>query len=87
MKTKTLTNSMLRRIIEEEVSKGFGDMEQPEDVADETDEVEADEYADSLEKQIDYIKALKIEEKRLVKRLGDIRESRRRAVSKITKTL
>jgi len=72
-----LTSRLLKRIIEEEVSK-FGDMESTEDRAKDADEVEADEFAGSLEKKIDYIKALKIEENRLRRRLLHITETRRR---------
>lgn len=75
-----LTNRLLRKIIEEEVAKFGG--KKSRDVEDvEADEVEADEYADTLEKKIDFIKALKIEENRLKKRLAKITETRRRFVS------
>lgn len=74
-----LTKNLLKKIIEEEVSK-FGDMEDVEKVK--ADEVDADEYADSLEKKLDFIKALKIEEARLRRRLERIIETRRRVVKK-----
>lgn len=74
-----LTNRLLRRIIEEEVAK-FGDMEDVEKVK--ADETDADEYADSLEKKIDFMKALKIEETRLRRRLAKITETRRRMTKK-----
>lgn len=77
-----LTSNLLKRIIEEEVAK-FGDMEETEKRAKETDEVDADEFADSLEKKIDYIKALKIEESRLRRRLQRISEVRRKTVLSI----
>lgn len=80
MKTKKpvqLTSDQLRSIIEEEVGK-FGDMESTEDRADDAEETEADEYADSVGKHIDFMKALKIEESRLVKRLSKVRETRQR---------
>lgn len=72
-----LTPSLLRQIIEEEVGK-FGEMESPEKRAKDTDETEPDELADSTEKHIDFMKALKIEESRLVKRLNKVRETRER---------
>lgn len=50
-----LTSALLKSIIEEEV-KGFGDMEDVEKKAKETDEVEADEYADTIEHPVDYKK-------------------------------
>jgi hypothetical protein len=74
---------LLRKIIEEEVAKGFGDMEDVEKKAKDTDETDADEFADSLEKHIDYVKALKVEEGRLVKRLQKLRETRQRVLKKI----
>lgn len=73
-----LTNTILRRIIEEEVAK-FGEMESTEDRAKDADEVDADEYGTdkAKEKQIDFMKALKIEEARLRRRLIKITETRR----------
>lgn len=84
MKTKTvkLTPSLLKSIIEEEVAK-FGDMEDVEKRAKDTEETDADEQADSLEKHINFMKALKIEEARLVKRLTQVREARQRTLKKL----
>jgi hypothetical protein len=84
-----LTPALLRSIIEEEVKKGFGDMEDAEKRAKDTDEVDADEHGTdkALEKHIDYVKALKVEEKRLVRRLSRVQEAKKQAaralVSKI----
>jgi hypothetical protein len=77
-----LTSKLLKKIIEEEVAK-FGDMKDVEDVK--ADEVEADEFGSdkALEKKIDYIKALKIEEARLRNRLKKIAEARDRALRNI----
>jgi len=63
----------------EEVAK-FGEMESTEDRAKEADEVDADELGSdkSLEKKIDYMKALKIEENRLRRRLDKVVETRKR---------
>ncbi len=83
MKSVKLTPQLLRQIIEEEVSKGFGDMEDVEKRAKDTDELDADELADSLGKKIDYAKALKVEEARLVKRLANIRETRQRVLKSL----
>ena len=80
-----LTPHLLRSIIEEEVGK-FGDEKDVEKVAKDTEETDADELADSPEKHIDFMKALKIEESRLVKRLNKVRETRQRvAKSLLTK--
>ncbi len=82
MTVKKLTPALFRKIIEEEVAK-FGDMEDTEKAAKDTEETDADEYADALEKHIDYVKALKIEEARTVKRLAKIREAKQRVLKKI----
>lgn len=83
MKPIKLTANLLRKVIEEEVSKNFGDMDDVEKRAKDTEETDADEIADSLEKHIDYMKALKIEEGRVVKRLAKIRETKSRILKKI----
>lgn len=70
-----MTPTMLRSLVEEEVKKGFGEPEDVEDRADDTHETEADGYADTLDKHIDYMKALKIEESRLAKRLDKVRRA------------
>jgi hypothetical protein len=70
-----LSPQMLRSIVEAEVKKGFGKEERVEDRAGETDEVEADEFADTLDKHIDIMKAMKMEEARLVRRLSKVRQS------------
>jgi hypothetical protein len=79
-----LTSKLLKKIIEEEVGK-FGKMVDTEDV--DAAETDADEYADSLEKKIDYVKALKIEEGRLRRRLAKISEARNRVVKSITRSI
>ena len=82
MTVRKLTPQLLRKIIEEEAAK-FGEMGDPEKAAKDTEETDADEYADSLEKHIDYVKALKVEESRTVKRLAKIREVKQRVLKKI----
>lgn len=86
MSTRKLTPELLKKIIEEEVSK-FGDMVDTKDKAKETEETDADEFADSLEKHIDYVKALKIEESRIIKRLQKIKETKQRFLKKIATKL
>jgi len=72
-----LTNSLLKKIIMQEVAK-FGAERDVEDTK--AAEVDADEYGSdkALEKKIDYMKALKIEENRLRRRLLKLAEVRRR---------
>lgn len=76
-----LTSRLLKKIIAEEVAK-FGDMESTEDRASDAEEVGADEFGSdkALEKKIDYIKALKIEETRLRNRLKKIVETKARVL-------
>lgn len=81
-----LTTTVLKRIIAEEVAKFqeaklFGDMESVEDV--DAEEVDASEYADSLEHHIDHYKALGLEEARLVKRLSQIQEAKKTVAKKV----
>jgi hypothetical protein len=81
-----LTTTTLKRIIAEEVakfkeSKLFGDMESVEDV--DADEVDADEFADSLEHHVDHYKALGLEEARLVKRLSQIQEAKKNVAKSV----
>ena len=83
-----LTTTVLQKIIAEEVSKFresklFGDMQSTEDAAKDADEVDADEYADSLENHIDHYKALGLEETRLIKRLAQIHEAKKAAAKKV----
>jgi hypothetical protein len=70
-----LTQSYLKKIVKEEMSK----------VAPlaKSEEVDADEFADTLEKKIDYVKALKIEEARLAGRLNKVKSQRTRTISEI----
>lgn len=77
-----LTPKLLKKIIEEEAAK-FGEMVDTEDAADDAEETGADEFADSLEKHLDYMKALKIEEGRLVTRLAKVREAKTTAAKKL----
>lgn len=68
-----LTAKGLKQLVQEEVGK-FGKVKDVKDVAKKTKEVEADGYADTLEKQVDQMKALKIEESKLKARLAMISE-------------
>lgn len=78
-----LTSKLLRKIIEEEVAK-FGDMESTEDRAKDTEELDADELGSDKAhaKSLDFMKALKIEENRLRRRLAQIQETKRKLSSK-----
>lgn len=56
-----LTPGLLKSIIEEEV-KGFGAMKDVEDCASDAEETDADAYADSVDRPVDWAKANKIKE-------------------------
>ena len=77
-----LTSRMLKRIVSEEMS-GFGPMGRPED--EHAEEVDADEYAETLEKHVDHVKALKIEEARLARRIKRIKEQRTALLRKMVR--
>ena len=64
---------------------GQSDPMEPLDVS--ADEYEAGEEADQLEKDIDHLKVLKIEEGRLLKKLKRLREVRRVVKSRIVKKI
>jgi hypothetical protein len=90
---KLLTPSVLRRIILEEKARlmnesdplmaGIDDVEKVK-----ADEVDAEDLADTLAKEIDHIKALKIKESRLVKEVRAVREAqnilRKRVLKKLS---
>lgn len=70
-----LTSRFLKKIVLEEIDK-------MEPLAS-AEEVDADDFADTLEKKIDYVKALKIEESRLLNRLKKIREQKEKTIKSI----
>jgi len=78
-----LSPKQLRSLIETEVKKGFGDMEDVEKRKKDTEEVDADEFGTdkALDNHIDYIKALKVEEKRLSERLTRVKKAKQRAAA------
>lgn len=98
--TVKLTPDLLRSLIEETVD-GFGDMEDVEKRAKDTEELDADEQADGVENPVDwkkanhikegetldehinYMKALKIEEGRLAKRLSQVRKALNEGAKKL----
>mgnify|MGYP000976698968 FL=1 len=86
-----LSARVLKQLVQEEVKK-FGKPEDLEKVAKKTEEVDADEFADTLEKHIDMMKALKIEEGKIqaflskaTKRLEKIKEQKTKLAKLIAK--
>jgi hypothetical protein len=87
---KKLSAKALRKLVLEELGKldeaGMsGELQDTEKVAKDVEEKEASEYADSLEQNIDFMKALKIQEKRLYKKMLRLQEAKKKLRSKILK--
>ena len=92
-RVRKLTPSALKRMIKEEAKKIqletsdpiAAGVEVPEKVS--AEETDADEYAGSLEKDIDHLKVLKIHETNLVKKLARLREAKNKLRKRITKNI
>ena len=98
-RVKKLTPTSLKRMIMDEAKKlrlevlesGEEDVEK---VAKKAPEVDADEYADSIEQDVDWMKALKIHEIRLAKtikkqrnKLREVRQAKARLKRRLTKNV
>lgn len=89
-RVRKLTPSALKRMIKEEAQKIQKESSDPivsgvddiKKVA--AEEVDADELAGSLEKDIDHLKALKIHEEKLVTKLRRLREAKSALRKRIT---
>ena len=86
-KSIKLTPRIIRKIIAEEKARLRETLEQEKEDPSKVDaeEVDADEYAKSLEKDVDHLKALKISEARIVKTLSMIRGKKRSLIKKLSK--
>lgn len=75
---KKITPALLKKMIVEEAAKLRETLEMGKEHPSKVkpEEVDADEYSDSLEKHVDYIKALKIHEQKLLRKLKQIREAK-----------
>lgn len=87
---KKLTSNVLKKMIMEEARKLQREtlemgVDHPSKVKPE--EIDADEYADTLEHPIEYIKALKIHERRLLRKLKQIREAKKKIGNKLINSL
>jgi len=91
-KVRKVTSAYLKQMIVEEARKlrtevletGASDVEKAAAAA---EEVDADELADSLAKDIDFVKALKIKEARLKRALSEVRSAKDKLRKRITKRL
>ena len=91
-KRTKLTPKLLRKIVLEERERILNESDPIEAGIDDVtkvspDEKDADEQQDTLAKDIDHMKALKIEEARLVKRFKKIREAKKRLKNRVIKQL
>ena len=90
-RVRRITPSFLKNIIMEEEAKlkteaiSGGELEPVEKV--DAEEVDASEYADSLEKDIDHLKALKINERKLIKTIRKLRERKEVLRKRIAKRI
>ena len=91
-KVTKLTPSLLRRMIIEEKKKLKetsdpieAGVTEPEKV--EAEEVAADEQAQALAKDIDHLKALKVQESKLRKQLREVSSRRRKVSNRIKRKL
>jgi hypothetical protein len=90
-KSKKLTHKILKSIIAEEKDKLLETLElkakKPEDAAKKTLVVDADQYANSLKKCIDYYKACKLKEEKAIKDLKKLQEVKEELKRRILKAL
>ena len=91
-KIRKLTPSLLRKIVLEEKRRIIREndpieagIEDPEKV--DAEETDADEYADSIEKDIDFMKVLKIQERKLKRKMQRIQEAKKKIRSRVTRRL
>lgn len=91
-KRTKLTPNLLRKIVLEERERILNESDPIEAGIDDVakvsaEEKDADEQQDTLAKDIDHMKALKIEEARLVRRVKMIREAKKRLANRVIKQL
>ncbi len=92
-RVRKLTTTSLKKMIKQEAKNLrletsdpiAAGIEDPEKIS--AEEVDADDLAGSLEKDIDYIKALKIHERKLINRLKRLREAKTFLSKRITKRI
>ena len=84
-----LTPTLLRKLVLQEKKKLQETLEAGEENVEDVKpiEVDADDLADSLEKDIDWVKALDIQETMLKKKIRKVSEARMRLKKSITKKI
>ena len=83
-----LTPALLKKIVLEEKRKIMETLEQGKENSEKVkaEEVDADEQAEVLEKDIDFIAALKIQESILKKKYAKVQAAKKRLVKKISES-
>ncbi len=83
-----LTPALLKKIVLEEKRKIMETLEQGKEDSEKVkaEEVDADEQAEVLEKDIDFIAALKIQESILKKKYAKVQAAKKRLVKKISES-
>jgi len=91
-KIRKLTPSLLRKIVLEEKRRIIREndpieagIEDPEKV--DAEETEAGEEADTIAKDIDFMKALKIQERKLKRKMYRIQEAKKKLRSRVVRKL
>jgi len=84
-----LTPTLLRKLVLQEKRKIQESLEQGEEEVEkvDADEVDADDLADSIEKDIYFIKALKIQERVLNRKMRKVQEAKKRLKTRLQKKL
>lgn len=84
-----LTPALLKKLVLQEKRKIQESLEQGEEEVEKVDaeETDADEMADSIEKDIDFIKALKIQENILNRKMKKVQEAKTRLKRRLQKKL
>lgn len=83
-RTRKLSPRSLRRLVLEEKKRLD---EKKAELTSKAREVDADEYADTLAKDIDFVKALKIKEGKLQAALAQVRERKKKIQQRILKNI
>tara|TARA_Y100000310_G_scaffold281274_1_gene301647 strand:- start:257 stop:529 length:273 start_codon:yes stop_codon:yes gene_type:complete len=86
---KKLTPRMLRKMVLQEKKRYVESLEQGKDdtAKVEAEEVDADELATTLEKDLDHLKVLKIKEQRLRTAIRKVNEAKKRVRQRVIKRI
>jgi len=91
-RVRKITPAILKRMVVEEARKLRTEVletgqDDPEKVAKAAPEVDADDLANTLEQDIDFVKALKIKEARLARRIREVKRVKARLRKRISRRL